>query len=107
MTKSSAKIAVETYKGVKNSTVKISKAQFIEIRRTVRESGISEGEETTSREGCTGGTSEEISLFEGAKQTLNASVYHCGGNHGRLKGNTNAVKAKLKSLFPKLSKTLK
>jgi hypothetical protein len=107
VTKSSAKIAVQTDKGIKQSTVKISKAQFRKIRRIIRESAISEGEDVPN-DGCTGGTGEEISLFEGAKQTLKASVYHCGGDdHGTLKGNTEAVKTKLKSLFPKLSKTLK
>ena len=52
------------------------------------------------RPGCTGGTSESVSLSAGGGQLLAGSLAHCGGEEeGDLHGDIKAVKAAMKGLF--------
>lgn len=49
--------------------------------------------------GCTGGTSESVTLFNKDAKTFDGSVYHCGGsNSGSLCGDTEALKAHIKGM---------
>jgi hypothetical protein len=51
--------------------------------------------------GCTGGTTESISWWEGEEEVFSASVYHCGGDdYGDLCGGVRAFAKELKKLVP-------
>lgn len=108
VTETEATIAVSDYEKVLNkAAVKLDKKRFKETARVLRDAKIGRGNEIANA-GCTGGTSESIELFNNGKQIFSESVYHCGGaNYAASTGDFAAVKANLKSLFPKLEKTLK
>lgn len=109
ITKSEARLAVDSYgKVVEEATAKITDKEFNQIVETISAAKIRRVKETNAKQGCAGGTSETLRLFERNKESLTATVYHCGGeNYGNLEGDVAAVKAKVTALFPKTENQLK
>jgi hypothetical protein len=51
--------------------------------------------------GCTGGTSETVTIKDGAETIFTGSVYHCGGvDSGNLCGNTKLLVTELDTFLP-------
>jgi hypothetical protein len=109
ITKSEARLAVDSYgKVVEEATLKITDKEFNQIVETIAAAKIRRVSETSAKQGCAGGTSETLKLFDGNKESLTASIYNCGGeSYGNLKGDIAAVKAKVTALFPKTENRLK
>lgn len=59
-------------------------------------------------EGCTGGASETISIYNEQNPTFSGQVYHCGGeDSGDLGGNIQGFADHLRNLIPDLPDLLK
>lgn len=65
--------------------------------------------EKTDSEGCTGGTGEQLTIFnKTSEKIISGSVYYCGGeNFGTLKGDVKGFSKLIKSFIPNLTDLLK
>lgn len=65
--------------------------------------------EKTDSEGCTGGTGEQLIMFnEASEKIISGSVYYCGGeSFGTLKGDVKGFSKLIKEFVPNLSDLLK
>jgi hypothetical protein len=80
-----------------DTTRAISSEILTECGRIIRESGIKSCHEEDA-EPCTGGTSESLKLYSGAKMFFNGLTYQCGGNrYGTMSGDTVKLVEFLKS----------
>lgn len=103
VSKSNAHIAVDSYGDVlAEKDFPVSSRQFDNLltsfqKNKIRNCKIDEGH------GCTGGTSEKISLSDGDKDVFSGWVYHCGGrDYGNLCGDISTFKTEIKKMVPDL-----
>jgi hypothetical protein len=108
VTASKARIIVDSYgKPVAESEVAATRGDLEAVLQAFKDAGIKR-EERAPQRGCTGGTSESLTLYKGSKELFNEGVSHCGGeNTGTLSGDVSAVRAKMSSFFPDFQKLIR
>jgi len=104
VTANRAHIVVDSYGEIlANKAYEILNNQFNDIlnsfqQNTIRNCTLDKGD------GCTGGTSEKISLSNGKEKVFIGRVYHCGGEeYGNLCGDISAFAVEAKKLVPDLN----
>jgi len=78
------------------------------IRETLLKHKITKRSKNNGREGCTGGTTEAISLATQADSAFfSAFVYHCGSeNYGTLVGDLDSFLLDIRPLTPDLKEVI-
>ncbi len=85
----------------------IKKEQFEYILESFFKNQIG-NENLGDEDGCTGGTTEKLSLLHGEKEIFNGIIYHCGGkDFGNMRGNIKNFAEDLVRLIPNFKKLLK
>jgi len=78
-----------------------------ELLKLVTELQIENTIDTSTNQGCTGGTSRSIRVVEKGIEKVNGQIYICDGIHGTLKGNVDAFGKALRYLIPNFHKLIK
>lgn len=96
-----AKLRYQAYgKQPTERTVKTGDAKFNEIMEVASKAEIRK-EGTRENDGCDGGTSESLKIFDAKRiQTFSGYVYHCGTDYGNMTGDIILLKKKITALFP-------
>lgn len=102
------KIVVDSYGEIlAEREYEITKGQFEYILESFFKNQI-ENENLSDEDGCTGGTTEKLSLLNDEKEIFNGIVYHCGGkDFGNMKGNIKNFTENLVRLIPDFKILLK
>ena len=108
MTPDSLRIVVDSYGKVTAEHHDTGKQAAMDVMiAAIEKYGIQASKSVREARGCTGGTTESISWWEGEKEVFSASVYHCGGDdYGDLCGNVRGFAKELKKLVPQLPELL-
>lgn len=98
---SSVHIIVDSYGEILADTMfSIEKEKFEKIVQVFLDAGIKECSKTEDHS-CTGGTSEEISVFDEQKSVINGYISYCGGkSYGTLKGDLRLVGIEMRKIVP-------
>ena len=108
VTRSEAQLVIDSYgKIIDQATRDIAATDFEKLIETIRDANISKVTATSDSSGCTGGTSESLTIYDQETELLDADVYHCQGDWGTLSGNIGSVKAAMVDLFPDKRSELK
>ncbi len=104
LTRDSVSKVVDSYGTIiSETTLKSSEATFISVISLIEELEIKNCE-LDENDGCTGGTTEYLSLFKGGQKVFFGSVYHCGSNdYGNLCGDISSLATQLNALIPSAS----
>ena len=101
-------IVVDSYgKVLADKDYEISSSQFKDLldsfqKNMIRNCTLNKGD------GCTGGTSDKISLSNDKKEVFSGRVYHCGGEeYGDLCGDVSAFAEGVKKNVPDLNKLVR
>ena len=108
VTPGAAALVVDSYGAVlAEKTYEITPERFREIVASLKRRGI-EHAALEDDDGCTGGTTETVSLSNGEKEVFSATVYHCGGrDSGNLGGDVKGFADDVRELTPDLAELLK
>lgn len=98
-----AHIVVDSYgKVLAEKDYKISSTQFNNLLTSFKSNNIRNCK-LNKGDGCTGGTSEKITLHDSKKEVFSGYVYHCGGDdYGNMCGDISAFATEVKKLVPDL-----
>ena len=101
-------IVVDSYGAIlAERTYDISEKRFNDLLESVKKNKIRHCIRMRVESGCTGGTTEKISLFNGSNQLFIGHVYHCRGkDYGNLCGDIEAFSDEVKSLVPDIESLL-
>lgn len=107
LTRDSVRITVDSYGDIlADTTYAIAEGSFDAIAENISRFKIKTCTKKEN-EGCTGGTSESIKLFEKDICVLSGTVYHCGGdNYGTLCGETKEFGKEIRALIPDFSRLI-
>jgi len=103
----SLSVVVDSYGTIlSQKTYQLDSLQFDRIVANIDSCNI-ENQEKINSKGCTGGTSESISYFNGDEQIFSGYIYHCGGkDFGDMKGKVKEFANEIKVLIPELDSLL-
>ncbi|MCH2232786.1 MAG: hypothetical protein MK078_00935 [Crocinitomicaceae bacterium] len=106
-TTSSISVVVDSYGDIiAEKEVTITSKQFnglIDVVNAAKMKNKSKNESV----GCTGGTSDYLTLFSSDEVIFEGSTYNCGGDkYGNMEGNIESIKSKLKSMIPNFNALL-
>ncbi|OPL17711.1 MAG: hypothetical protein AVO35_08585 [Candidatus Aegiribacteria sp. MLS_C] len=104
----SVRIVVDSYGEVLASgNYSTGTETFEEVCAALAEAGLSVGSEREN-DGCTGGTTETVTVRNAEGVVMEGWVYHCGGgDYGTLRGNAGHLAAAVKALIPDLEELLR
>lgn len=99
----SARIVVDSYGEVlAEATHPTGTETFEEVCGALEKAGLSVGSEREN-DGCTGGTTETVTVLGGDGTILAGWVYHCGGkDYGTLMGEVDVLAHAVRALIPDL-----
>lgn len=82
------KIVVDSYGEILlRKLIKFNRKNFHRLLKNFERYKITKKDEDINN-GCTGGTGETITIFNGKRKLFDGYIYHCGGNHyGNLDGS--------------------
>lgn len=102
------KIVVDSYGDILAvKEYEIEKEQFEYVLESFFKNHI-RNENLGDEGGCTGGTTEKLSLLNDEKEIFNGIVYHCGGkDFGNMRGNIKNFAENLVRLIPDFKALLK
>jgi len=105
VTRDSALVVVDSYGEVlARETRALAPDEFQSLLETLEEAGLAIVLEKEN-EGCTGGTTEAVVLYEGESEVFRGWVYHCAGeDYGTLEGDVEAVARRIRALIPDLAR---
>ena len=108
VTARNAHIVVDTYgKVLADKAYEISRSQFNNLLNSFQTNKIKNCT-LDDGDGCTGGTSEKISLSDSKKEVFAGLVYHCGGEeYGNICGDISAFAMEVKKLVSDLGELVK
>jgi hypothetical protein len=102
VTKTSALAIVDSYgKELNREKVQIDEADFSRALKLISEGTIGPVKKNRDgREGCAGGTTEELILYKGDDVYFRGRLEHCGGAvSGNMTGDTEPLVTYLRNLF--------
>ncbi len=107
LNKDSLNIVVNSYGDIlAKASYQLDSLQFDSIVANIDKYKIKNQKNKQNR-GCTGGTSESISYFNGDEKIFYGYVYHCGGtDFGDLEGEVRSFAQEIRLLVPKLDSLL-
>jgi len=102
------RIVVDSYGNIlADTTYQMTKESFGSLVDNFNESKIISIKKVDDQDGCTGGTSKYIKIYEGDKIIFDGYAYFCGGKiFGDMKGDFDSFATEIKCLIPDLSKLL-
>ena len=108
LTKDSLHIVVDSYGDIISDTIfTIDSLQFDTIVANIDKFKINKCK-LQKNEGCTGGTSKSLYLYENDKEILSGYKYYCGGEiYGDMCGDLKLFATEIKKLIPDLKALLK
>ena len=106
-TNTTISIVVDSYGDiVSEAEFELSNQKFEELIGVIELAKMKNIAENDS-DGCTGGTSDYLTLHSNEGIIFEGSIYNCGGDkYGNMSGDIGAIKDKLKSFIPNFSQLL-
>jgi len=107
ITMDTLKIVVDSYGEILHEkSFPFTLDDFNKIKLAIKKSkigNVDHGED----DGCTGGTTESLTLYGRNEELFSGTVYHCGGNdYGDLSGDINLLADEIKNFVPGMNDML-
>ncbi len=101
-------IVVDSYGNIlADTTYEMNTENFKLLTDKLLETGLKNKKKPTDNNGCTGGTTKSVVVFEGEKTTISGTLYICGGEtYGDLEGDIDSFSNEINSFIPDIKKLL-